>query len=100
MNLSQAFPEVRDALDVEYTVSEYAEAVGAPKGMLRSSEEVAAMRQAQAEAQQQQAMQQQALAAAQQVQDLSGAAKNLGQATVGPDGQTALEAIIGGMGAL
>ena len=51
-------------------------------------------------AQQQAAEQQQAMAAAQQVQNLTGAAKNLGQATVGPDGQTALEAIIGGMGGM
>ena len=68
--------------------------------MLRSSEEIAAIQQAQAEAQQQAAEQQQAMAAAQQVQNLTGAAKNLGQATVGPDGQTALEAIIGGMGGM
>lgn len=68
--------------------------------MLRSSEEIAAIQQAQAEAQQQAAQQQQAMAAAQQVQNLTGAAKNLGQATVGADGQTALEAIIGGMGGL
>lgn len=100
LNMSQAFPQVMDVIDVEYTISDYAEAVGAPKGMLRSSEEIAAIQQAQAEAQQQAAQQQQAMAAAQQVQNLTGAAKNLGQATVGADGQTALEAIIGGMGGL
>lgn len=100
VNLSQVFPEVRDAIDVDYTVSEYADSVGAPKGMLKSKEEVEAIRQARAEAQEQQAAQEQALAVGQQMQDLTGAAKNLGQATVGADGQTALEAIIGGMGSL
>lgn len=100
MSMAQAKPDVLDYLDAEYTVESYAEAVGAPKGMIRSREEVAAIQQAREEAQQQQMQQQQALAAAQQAQNLTGAAKNLGQATVGPDGQTALEAIVGGMGSL
>ena len=42
----------------------------------------------------------QAAQAARNVQGIAGAARDLGQAVTGPDGQTALEALIGGLGGL
>ena len=87
MSLAQAFPEIRDAVDVDYTIEEYAGSVGAPRGMLRSREEIRAARQARAEAEQAQEQQQRSLAAGRQMQQLSGAARNLGETTVGADGQ-------------
>ena len=79
---------------------EYAEALGAPAAMLRSEQDVQQIRQARAQAQQQAQQQAQMQAAQQAAVDISGAAKNLGQTPLGADGQTAMDALIGGLGGM
>ncbi len=73
-NVAQAKPEVLDKMDAERAVSAYADALGTPPDLLKSDEDVEAMRQQRAE----QAAQQQALAAAQQAGQ---AAKDMGDAS-------------------
>ena len=58
------------------------------------------IRQARAEAQAQAEQQAQAQLAIEQASQLSGAAKNLGQTPLGADGQTAIDAIVGGLGGM
>ena len=55
-------------------------------------------RQARAEAEAQAQQQAQAQAMSEQILDVSGAAKNMGQTPVGADGQTLLGSILGGLG--
>jgi hypothetical protein len=62
-NLSQFVPEALDKLDVDEMIDEYSRAKGAPPNIIRSDDEVAAVREqrAQAQAQAQQAAQSQAM---------------------------------------
>ena len=99
-NVAPVRPEVTDIIDVEYTVRAYADALGAPAAMLRSEQDVQQIRQARAEAQAQAEQQAQAQLAIEQASQLSGAAKNLGQTPLGADGQTAIDAIVGGLGGM
>lgn len=97
-NVAQAKPEVLDNIDVDYAVREYADALGAPAAMLLPEGQVRQTRAARAQAQQEQAQAEQQQAAMQQAVNLTGAAKNLGQTPVGADGQTAMDALMGGLG--
>lgn len=99
-NAAQIDPSVLDNLNLDKTVHHYVEDLGAPASMLRSEDDVRGIREQRAQAQAQAEQQAQQAAALQSIQDLSGAAKNLGQTPVGADGQTAMEAIIGGLGGL
>lgn len=99
-NTAQIEPAVLDNVDFDKAVQHYVEDLGAPASILRSEEHVQTLREQRAQAQAQAQQQAQAQAAAQSVSALSGAAKNLGQTPVGADGQTAMEAIIGGLGEL
>lgn len=99
-NVAPVRPEVTDIIDVEYTVRAYADALGAPAAMLRSEQDVQQIRQARAEAQAQAEQQAQAELAIEQASQLSGAAKNLGQTPLGADGQTAIDALVGGLGGM
>lgn len=103
-NLAQIDPQIIDNIDTDYVLREYAENLGAPAAMLRSTSDVDGTRKARQEAQaaaeqaaQEQAQQQ---AVMQQAVNLSGAAKNLGQTPLGADGQTVMDAILGGLGAV
>ena len=78
----------------------YLDRIGMPGSCLRDEDDIAALRQQRAEAQAQQEAQQQAAAATQQVSDVAAAAKNLGQAPTGADGQTLLGTILGGLGGM
>ena len=97
---AQINPEALDNLDVDKAVQHYADSLGAPASILRSPADVDALRKARAQAMARQQEQEQAAAAMQEAVDLSGAAKNLGQTPLGPDGQTAMSALLGGLGGL
>lgn len=58
-NLSGAFPEVRDKLNADQAVDEYAEAIGVSPSVIRGQEEVDAIRQQRAAQAEQQQIQQQ-----------------------------------------
>lgn len=96
----QAMPEMVDSLDPDRLIDAYAENLGVPKAILRPQEDRDAIRQARAEAQQQMMAQAQQAQAAQNIQGLAGAAQSLGQTPVGADGETALGALLGGMGSI
>lgn len=98
--VAQVIPEALDNVDVDEMLKAYYERIGMPEACMRGERDVEALRQQRA--QQQAAMQQQAeqQAAMQSVGDATAAAKNLGQTPLGADGQTALDAIIGGLGGL
>lgn len=100
LNVAQANPETLDNLDFDAVVESYAESLGAPRAILRGRQERDALRQQRAQAQAEAQQAAQAAQAARNVQGFAGAAKDLGQAVTGPDGQNALEALIGGMGGL
>jgi hypothetical protein len=85
-----AGPSVLDKLDLDQTTDEYGVAIGAPPQMVRSDEDVAAIREQRAKAQQQQAQMEQAQAAA-------SAAKDLSQADT--EGENGLTTLLRGMGA-
>jgi hypothetical protein len=68
-----------DKFDADQTVDEYAQAIGVPPTVVRSDDDVAAIRQQRAEAQQAQA----AAAAAQPVKDMATAAKSLSETQMG-----------------
>jgi hypothetical protein len=71
--LAQTMPDALDNLDVDQTVEEYVEARGTPPRMIRSADQVAAIRQQKAQAAQ-------AKQAAEAAPGLAGAAKDLSQA--------------------
>ncbi len=89
-NLSVVFPEVKDKLNIDATVDVYGGMLGVSPTIVRTDEEVAAMREqrAQAQAKEQQMMQAQAAA---------GVAKDLSAADTG--GDNALNTMLRGMGA-
>ncbi|WP_245654105.1 portal protein [Novosphingobium rosa] len=84
-SLAAAYPEAADKIDADATIDEYAYRAGAPVRMLRSDDDVAAIRAQRAQQQQQQQMVQSMPA----VKDGAEAAQLLSQADVG-GGQTLL----------
>lgn len=78
-----------DKFDADQTIDEYAQAIGVPPTVVRSDDDVAAIRKQRAEAQQQQALAAQAPA----LKDVTAAAKNLSETQVG--GESALDALAG-----
>ena len=93
-------PEVLDNIDTDVAVRMYADKLGAPASLLRSEEDVAAIRQQRAQAQQMAAQQQEMAQGVANAQGLSNAARNLGATPVGADGQTAMDALLGGLGGM
>lgn len=100
VNAAQANPDVLDVLDWDALSRSYLDRVGMPASCLRAEDEVAALRQQRAQAQQQAAEAQQAAEQAKVMQDMTGAAKNLGQTPTGADGQTLMGTLLGGLGAV
>lgn len=99
-NVAQAKPEVLDNIDVDYAVREYAEALGAPAAMMLPEAKVQKIRLSRLQQVQEQRQQAQQQAVSQQIIDITGAAKNLGQTPLGADGQTAMDALMGGLGSM
>ena len=99
-NFVNSKPEALDNINVDAALERYAESLGESGAVLRGAEERDALRQQRAQAQAAEREQAQAAQAARNVQGIAGAARDLGQAVTGPDGQTALEALIGGLGGL
>ena len=97
---AQANPEILDILDWDAMGKGYLDRVGIPKSCIREDGEIAAIREQRAQAQQQAAEAEQAQMQAQTAQDLTGAAKNLGQTPAGADGQTLMGTLLGGLGAV
>lgn len=91
--MSKVAPEAFDKIDADQAIDEYAEALGAPPTVVRSDEDVAALR---AQRQQQQAQAQMA-AMAQPAAQASQAVKNLSEAPVGQD-STALDNLLRSVG--
>lgn len=85
-NLAGVFPEVIDRLNADEAIKAKAEMLGTPPKVVRSDEEVAAIRQAK----QQQA---EAAAAAQRANDLAAGAKTLADTKLGTN--SALDAMVG-----
>lgn len=100
LSVARANPEILDTLDFDAVATTYAESLGAPRGVVRNEEARQALRQQRAQAQAAEQQQAAAAQAAQNVQGVAGAARDLGQAVTGPDGQTALQALVGGLGGL
>lgn len=95
-NMSAVYPEARDMLNVDALIQKMSELLDNPQNVLRSAEEVAQMRQAQAEMIQQQQL---AAASSQGVQDVkvgADAANVLADTQVGA-GQSALSQLLGGV---
>ena len=100
LSVARANPEILDTLDFDAVATTYAESLGTPRGVVRDEEARQALRQQRAQAQAAEQQQAAAAQAAQNVQGVAGAARDLGQAVTGPDGQTALQALVGGLGGL
>lgn len=97
---AQAWPEALDAVDIDKVASRYGEYLGVESSIIRSVEEREQLRRERAQARARAAQQEQA---AQTVRDMRGAAdtaRTLSQTPVDPNGVSALEAVIGGMGGL
>ena len=97
VNLAGAKPEALDLLSVDETVRAYWDRIGMPQACIADEQAVDAARQQRAQEQQAMAQQQQMAAEGQAAQDISGAAKNLGQTPAGADGQTLMDTILGGI---
>lgn len=96
-NAAQAWPGMLDAVNYDEMMDKYAAYLGVAVGVLNDQEKRDQMRQARAEAQ---AQAQQSAMAQQQAETVGRVAKDLSSAQVDADGMNALEAAIGGMGAL
>lgn len=99
-NIAGAMPEILDNIDPDRLIKAYANSLGTPQSIFRDERSRDAIRQQRGQAQAQAQAQEQAQASMQTVEGAAAAAKNLGQAPTGPDGETALSAIIGGLGGL
>lgn len=99
-NIAGVMPEILDNIDPDGLIKTYADSLGTPQSIFREEKARDAMRQQRAQAQAQAQAQAEAAASMQTVEGAAAAAKNLGQAPTGPDGETALSAIIGGLGGL
>lgn len=98
--LAGAMPELLDNISPDALLKAYAQNLGAPMSIFRTEAERDKVRQQRQQAQQAMQQQAQGTMAADQVKTATDAAKNLSQTTVGADGETALDAILGGMGAM
>lgn len=94
---AQAWPEALDAVDIDAVATRYGEYLGVESSIIRSMEERDRLRQRRAQAQAQAVQQEQAV---QNVQGAADTARTLSQTPVDPNGVSALEAVIGGMGGL
>ena len=99
-NAAAVNPDILDTLNMDALGKSYLDRIGMPESCVRDDDDIAAIRQQKAEAQRKAEEQQAALAQAQQMVDLTGAAKNLGQTPTGADGQTLMGTILGGLGAI
>lgn len=97
---AQVDPSVLDTLDMDAVGRAYLDRIGMPESCLRDGQEISDIRQQRAQAQEQQAQQAQAEQEMQQAVEMTAAAKNLGQAPTGGDGQTLLSTILGGLGGM
>lgn len=91
-NFAQIDPAVMDRIDSDELIEEVRDLIGAPARITRSLEEAEAMRK-------QRAQQQEMMQAAEMAQKAGSAAKSLGDAKVGMNGEQpvgALEALVGG----
>lgn len=100
VNAAQVNPDILDTLDMDAMGKAYLDRIGMPESCVRDDRDIAAIRQQKAAAQAKAEQQQAALVQAQQAVDMTAAAKNLGQAPTGADGQTLLGSILGGLGAI
>ncbi|MCR5564006.1 MAG: head-tail connector protein [Desulfovibrio sp.] len=98
--LAKGAPDVLDNINTDVAVRMYADKLGAPASLLRSEEEVEVIRKQRAEAQQMAAQEQQTAQGVANMEGMSNAAKNLGATPVGADGQTAMDALLGGLGGM
>ena len=73
LNFATVVPDVLDKLDMDQVVDTYADILSAPPGVVRTDEQVAALREGKAKAMQQQAQAEQMQAMGKTVKDLSGA---------------------------
>lgn len=92
-SLGGAFPEVMDNLDADETLRTYADLLGIPAKLIKDPQDVAAIREARAQAQQQQAAALQAQQMAQTGQQVAQGAKTLSDADLNAD--NALGALLG-----
>jgi len=99
-NAAQVNPDILDTLDMDAMGKAYLDRIGMPESCVRDDRDISAIRQRKAAVQAQVEQQQAALVQAQQAVDMTAAAKNLGQAPTGADGQTLLGSILGGLGAV
>jgi hypothetical protein len=100
-NVSQATqrPEAIDLVDIDKTIRGYAQMLGTDPEMLRSEDEVAAIREQRAQQEAQAAQAQMAMQQAQAANQAGSAARNLSQAQVGGEGgSSALDQLLGYLG--
>lgn len=101
---AQVNPGALDLLDFDALGRAYLDRIGIPEACLRDERDIAALRERRAEAEALAARRAEARetarTTAREVADLSLAAKNLGQTPAGADGQTLMDSILGGLGAL
>jgi len=83
--LAEVHPEALDKVDFDQTIDEYGDMVSVPQGVVRSDDDVAAIRA-------ERAKQQQAAQAAESMKALAGGARDLSQTPL--DGNTALNAVL------
>ena len=100
LNIAQAKPEALDVLDVDAMVKSYLDRIGMPESCIHEDDVVEKIRSQRAAQQAQAVQQEQAAVQAQAAVDMTAAAKNLGQTPVGADGQTLMDSILGGLGAI
>lgn len=97
---ARAWPEALDAVDIDNVTTRYGEYLGVESSVIRSVEERMEIRQQRAQAQAAAMQREEASQAMQAVQGVADTAHTLSQTPVDPNGVSALEAVIGGMGAL
>lgn len=96
---AEAHPEILDMVDLDKTVEEYFDKLGAPPMMLRDEDQVAEIRQQRAQAAQQQAQAAQAQQAAEAAPKVAQAASHLGNTPVNGGQSTALDTLLQSIGA-
>lgn len=97
---AQAWPEALDAVDIDNVATRFGEYLGVESSIVRSVDDRILLRQQRAQAQEQAMQQAEAAAAMQAMQGAADTAHTLSQTPVDPNGVSALEAVIGGMGSL
>lgn len=100
LSAAQASPEVLDVVNLDAMVKGYLERSGMPENCINADSKIEQLREQRARAQQQAAQQAQEQQAAEQAVNMTTAAKNLGQTPVGADGQSLMDSLLGGLGAV